>query len=100
MAAVALVRVEGRQTEPLVDLRFFRSAPFSGAALIGVVALMTLSGFLFLSTLYLQETRGYSALHAGLLTIPMAAAAAVFSAVSGRIVASRGARCRPRWPGC
>jgi EmrB/QacA subfamily drug resistance transporter len=92
VAAVALVRVEGRQAEPLVDMRFFRSVPFSGAALIGVVALMTLSGFLFLNTLYLQDTRGYSALHAGLLTIPMAAAAAVFSTVSGRIVASRGPR--------
>jgi EmrB/QacA subfamily drug resistance transporter len=92
VAAVALALVEPRQAEPLVDVRFFRSVPFSGAALIGVVALMTLGGFLFLNTLYLQDGRGYSALHAGLLTIPMAAAAAVFSTVSGRIVASRGPR--------
>ena len=33
------------------------------------VALMTLGGFLFLNTLYLQDVRGYSALNAGLLTI-------------------------------
>ena len=39
----------------------FRSVPFSGAALIGVVALATLGGFLFLNTLYLQDVRGYSA---------------------------------------
>ncbi len=60
--------------------------------MIGVVALATLGGFLFLNTLYLQDVRGYSALHAGLLTIPMAAMLGVFSTVSGRLVASRGAR--------
>ena len=73
-------------------MRYFRSAPFSGAALIAVVALATLGGFLFLNTLYLQDVRGYSALHAGLLTIPMAAMLGVFSTVSGRLVASRGPR--------
>ena len=46
--------VERRRREPLIDLRFFPSAPFSGAALIGVVALAALAGFLFLNTLYLQ----------------------------------------------
>src|ERR1017187_4258824 len=81
-----------RRREPLVDMRYFRSAPFSGAALIGVVALATLGGFLFLNTLYLQDVRGYRALHAGLLTIPMAAMLGVFSTVSGRLVAKRGPR--------
>ena len=92
LAAIALVVIESRQREPLVDMRYFRSAPFSGAALIGVVALATLGGFLFLNTLYLQDVRGYSALEAGLLTIPMAAMLGVFSVVSGRLVASRGPR--------
>jgi EmrB/QacA subfamily drug resistance transporter len=87
-----LIAVERRRTEPLVDLRFFRSPAFSGAALIGLVALMTLGGFLFLNTLYLQDVRGYSPLEAGLLTIPMAASLAVFSTISGRLVAARGPR--------
>jgi EmrB/QacA subfamily drug resistance transporter len=89
---VALLAVERRRFEPLVELRFFRSPAFSGAAVICLVALMTLGGFLFLNTLYLQDVRGYSALHAGLLTIPMAASMAVFSTVSGRLVAARGPR--------
>jgi EmrB/QacA subfamily drug resistance transporter len=92
LAAMVLVVLESRQPEPLVDMRYFRSAPFSGAALIGVVALATLGGFLFLNTLYLQDVRGYSALHAGLLTIPMAAMLGVLSVVSGRLVANRGPR--------
>lgn len=92
LAATVLVVIERWQREPLIDMRYFRSVPFSGAALIGVVALAALGGFLFLNTLYLQDVRGYSALQAGLLTIPMAATLAVFSTVSGRLVASRGPR--------
>jgi len=92
LAVIALVVVESRRREPLIDMRYFRSAPFSGATLIAVFALATLGGFLFLNTLYLQDVRGYSALHAGLLTIPMAAMLGVFAAVSGRLVASRGPR--------
>ena len=92
VSAFGLVIVEGRREEPLVDIRFFHSPAFSGAALIALVAFMTLGGFLLLNTLYLQDLRGYSPLRAGVLTIPMALAMAVFSAVSGRIVASRGPR--------
>jgi hypothetical protein len=39
---------------------------------------------LFLNTLYLQDVRGFTALRAGLLTIPMAVMIAVFASVSGR----------------
>jgi len=92
LSAIALVVVESRRHDPLVDMRYFRGAPFSGAAMIGVVALATLGGFLFLNTLYLQDVRGYSALQAGLLTIPMALMLAVFSAVSGQLVARHGPR--------
>jgi EmrB/QacA subfamily drug resistance transporter len=92
VAAAVLVFVELRRREPLVDPRFFRSPPFAGATLIAVAAYATLGGFLFLNTLYLQNVRGYSALEAGLLTIPMAAMLGVFATVSGRLVAARGPR--------
>ncbi|MTD59616.1 MFS transporter [Amycolatopsis pithecellobii] len=92
LAAAVLVRYERRRDQPLIDPRFFRSVPFAGATVIAVAAFVTMSGFLFLNTLYLQDVRGYSALRAGLLTVPMAGAAAIASAVSGRITATRGAR--------
>ena len=92
VAAASLVLVELRREQPLLEMRFFRSVPFSGASLIAVAAFGVLSGFMFLNTLYLQEGRGYSALHAGLLTLPMAAMICVFAPVSGRLVASRGPR--------
>jgi EmrB/QacA subfamily drug resistance transporter len=92
VAGVTLVIHESRRTEPLIDPRFFRSAPFSGATLIAVAAFSAFGGFLFLNTLYLQNVRGYSPLHAGLLTIPMAAMTGLFSPISGRLVGSRGPR--------
>ena len=60
-ALAGLLRYEPRRAEPLIDLRFFRSAPFSGATLIAVCAFAALGGFLFLNTLYLQDARGLSA---------------------------------------
>jgi len=92
VSAAALVLVEPHRREPLIDVRFFRSAPFSGAALIAVVALAANAGFLFLNTLYLQDARGYTPLHAGLMTIPFAGAVAVCSNLSGKIIARRGPR--------
>jgi EmrB/QacA subfamily drug resistance transporter len=95
LAAAALVGLavyEPRRDEPLLDLRFFRSVPFSGATLIAVCAFAALGGFLFLNTLYLQEVRGYSALHAGVFTLPLAAMTVLLAPLSGRIVAARGPR--------
>jgi EmrB/QacA subfamily drug resistance transporter len=91
-ALAGLLLYEPRRTDPLIDLRFFRSAPFSGATAIAVCAFAALAGFLFLNTLYLQEVRGFSPLHAGLLTLPMAAMTVVFGPVSGRVVGTLGPR--------
>jgi len=87
-----LLAYERQREDPLIELRFFRSAPFSGATVIAVNAFAALSGFLFLNTLYLQDTRGFSAFQAGLHMLPMAAMALVFAPVSGRLVGSRGPR--------
>jgi hypothetical protein len=91
-ALVALLIVESRRAEPLLDPRFFASVPFSAATLIAVAAFAALAGLLFLNALYLQDVRGLSPLYAGLLTLPMAAMAVLLPPVSGRIVATRGTR--------
>ncbi|MBD0735432.1 MFS transporter [Streptomyces sp. CBMA29] len=92
LALLGLTRYEKRRTDPLIDVRFFRSAPFSGATLIAVSGFAALGGFLFLNTLYLQDDRGLSALDAGLYMLPMAVMCLVFAPLSGRLVASRGPR--------
>jgi EmrB/QacA subfamily drug resistance transporter len=92
VALLVLLRYETRRREPLIDLRFFRSVPFSAASAIAVFAFGAFGGFLFLNTLYLQDARGLSPLAAGLDTLPLAVMAMLGSLVSGRLVAIRGPR--------
>ncbi len=91
-ALAGLLWYEPRRDEPLIDLRFFRSAPFSGATVIAIAGFAGLGGFLFLSTLYLQNVRGLDALHAGLWMLPMAVPTFLCAPLSGRLVGSRGPR--------
>ncbi|MCP2310644.1 EmrB/QacA subfamily drug resistance transporter [Kitasatospora paracochleata] len=83
---------ERRVAEPLIDPRFFRSVPFTGATVTAVCAFASLGGFLFLNTLYLQEVRHFSPVQAGLWTLPMAGLTLVMAPISGRIVGHRGPR--------
>ncbi|MBO0774951.1 MAG: MFS transporter, partial [Actinobacteria bacterium] len=92
VALAALAIYEPRRPDPLLDLRFFRSAPFAGAVLTAVCALAALGGFLFLNTIYLQEVRGFSALRAGLYMVPMAAMTVLLAPLAGRIISVRGPR--------
>jgi EmrB/QacA subfamily drug resistance transporter len=87
-----LVFYELRRSEPLLEMRFFKSVPFAGASAIAVCAFACQGGFLFLNTLYLQEVRGLSPFEAGLYVLPMAAMTLVFSPLSGRIVGHYGSR--------
>ncbi len=87
-----LVLYELRRFEPLIEVRFFRSAPFSGASAIAVCVFAATGGFLFLNTLYLQEVRHLSPLHAGLYMLPMAGMMLICSPLSGHLVGQRGAR--------
>jgi EmrB/QacA subfamily drug resistance transporter len=99
-ALTGLLWYEPRRAEPLIDLRFFRSAPFSGATVIAISAFAALGGFLFLSTLYLQNVRGLTALEAGLWMLPMAAPTFLCAPLSGRLVGSRGPRLPLLIAGC
>jgi EmrB/QacA subfamily drug resistance transporter len=93
-AFVSLAVCELRRREPLLEIRFFRSAPFSGATATAIAMFMAMGGFLFLNTLYLQDVRGLSPLDAGLYTLPMAGVMMVVAPISGRIVGNIGTR----WP--
>jgi EmrB/QacA subfamily drug resistance transporter len=91
-ALIGFLVCESRRAEPLLDLRFFRSIPFTSATVTAVAAFAGLGGFLLVNTLYLQDVRHLSPLHAGLDTLPMALTMMVASPVSGRIVGVRGPR--------
>ncbi|KOG86336.1 MFS transporter, partial [Streptomyces varsoviensis] len=91
-ALLGLLWYEPRRTDPLIDLRFFRSVPFAGATVNAIAAFAALGGFLFVSSLYLQNVRRLDPLDAGLYMLPMAAMALLLAPLSGRMVAARGPR--------
>ncbi|WP_029895576.1 MFS transporter [Nocardia brasiliensis] len=92
IALAAFVYYESRRVDPFIDLRFFRSVPFSSATVIAVFSFATLGAFLFTCSLYLQTVRHYSAVHTGLLYLAMAVAMVIFSPLSGRLVGKHGTR--------
>lgn len=91
-ALAGLLAYEPRRAEPLVDFRLFRARSFGGSVFCATAVNFAQGGFLFLITLYLQDVRGYTALRAGLVMVPMPAALALCSAVAGRLVARHGPR--------
>jgi EmrB/QacA subfamily drug resistance transporter len=92
LAFAALIPYELRRAEPLLEMRFFLSAPFAGASAIAVFAFAGLGGFLFLNTIYLQDVRHLSPLDAGLYTLPVAAMMMIFAPLSGRMTGRTGSR--------
>jgi EmrB/QacA subfamily drug resistance transporter len=92
LSLIGLLLYERQRREPLVDVRFFRSVPFSSAVLTAILAFASNGAFLFLVALYLQEVRGLTPFAAGLLTLPPAVAQLICAPLSGRLVASVGTR--------
>jgi EmrB/QacA subfamily drug resistance transporter len=92
ISLVGLLVHEPRREQPLLDVRFFRSIPFSASIALSVAAFASFGGFLFLNTLYLQDVRGLSPVEAGITVVPLAMMIVLVSPLSGRIVGRRGPR--------
>ncbi|MGC4933394.1 DHA2 family efflux MFS transporter permease subunit [Gordonia sp. DT30] len=92
IAFVGFIVAERHHDDPFIDLRFFRSVPFSAATIIAVCAFASWGAFLFLMSLYLQELRGLSAIETGAMLLPPAVAVLILSPLSGRAVGRFGTR--------
>jgi predicted MFS family arabinose efflux permease len=93
VAGVAGILVyEPRRADPLLELRLFRSVPFSAAIVSALCALCAFGAFLFVTTQYLQDVRGMPALTAGLCLLPIGVLVVLFSPRTGRLVGTRGPR--------
>ncbi|MFI6102629.1 MFS transporter [Streptomyces sp. NPDC051310] len=83
---------ELRTDHPAIDMALFRKPPFSGAVAAISLVFFALMGVTFMSAFYLQSLRGYSALQAGLLVLPLAVAQMLFAPRARLAVARFGAR--------
>src|SRR5579863_7066159 len=94
LAAVALVAflvIEARTASPMVDLSMFRRREFSGGTGTMMIWSFGILGIYFFTSLYLQQTLGFSPVKAGLAFVPMALCVAVFAAIAPRVEARVGA---------
>jgi EmrB/QacA subfamily drug resistance transporter len=78
----AFVAWERRCDEPMLDVDVFRNLRFSAASASVTFVFFALMGVMYFLTTYLQSVLGYSALQAGVRTLPVAAGVIVASRLS------------------
>jgi EmrB/QacA subfamily drug resistance transporter len=88
----AFVRCELRRDEPMLDLRFFTNPRFTAASASITLIAFALFGFIFMATQYLQFILGYSALSAGVHTLPFAGAVMITAPLSSKLVERYGTK--------
>jgi EmrB/QacA subfamily drug resistance transporter len=91
-AVVAFLRIEKRVSAPLLPLALFRSRQFTGANLATLTVYAAVGGALFLLALQLQQSLHYSALAAGLATLPMTVIMLIGSPLAGAVAERTGPR--------
>ena len=77
---------------PLVNLRVFANATFNLTSLLSTLSNIAMVGVELVLPLYLQNTRGSSALTSGLVMLPGAIVMGIFNPLSGLIYQRIGAR--------
>src|SRR4051812_16004036 len=83
---------ELRAPEPMLDVKLFRNPRFSASSAAITLAFFALFGMIFFLTQYLQDVRGYSALEAGLRTLPVAVGLVLGGPLSAALTARLGAK--------
>jgi EmrB/QacA subfamily drug resistance transporter len=99
LTMIAFVLFERRAANPVLEVRFFRKAPFSASNLVAFATYFGVFSIFFFVALYLQEVVGASAYSTAVDFIPMAVAMVVASLFTGRWVAAVGPRV-PMVTGC
>jgi EmrB/QacA subfamily drug resistance transporter len=84
--------IEPRRTDPLLDMRLFRIRLFSAGSVSQFLSSVGLGSLSLIIILYFQIIRGYDALIAGLLFLPLDLAFVSIAPISGRLSDEYGAR--------
>lgn len=92
LSGIAFVLTEARAAHPMVDVSVFKNLRFSAAS--GAITLVhfAIFGVIFVLAAFLQSVLGYSALQAGVRTLPFAIAMMIFAPISPAIVQRFGSK--------
>jgi EmrB/QacA subfamily drug resistance transporter len=86
---IAMVVLELRTREPMVDLRLLRDRMFRVSNELVTIAMVGFFGVLYVVPLYFQDGRGLSALASGLSTFPEAIGVMIGAQVVSRVLYAR-----------
>jgi MFS family permease len=89
LCAWHLQATEHRGHEPLVSLRLFRNRTSNLGLTTQTIQWLVLQGSFFVTSVYLQEVRGFSAIKTGLALTPATVGILLTSAVAGRMARRR-----------
>ncbi|MFG2549073.1 MFS transporter [Streptomyces sp. NPDC048581] len=92
VAAVAFLRIEARGAHPVVPLDLFRNRTVTATVAAGAAVSVAFYSLVFVFSLFFQQVQGRSALHAGLLFLPMTGLIAVTNVVAGKLAGRYGPR--------
>ncbi|MGB5951228.1 MAG: MFS transporter, partial [Ornithinimicrobium sp.] len=92
VASAAFIVVEKRSKHPLMPLSMFSNRTFSAANLMTLLVYAALGAIFFFLVLHLQTVAGYTALQAGLATLPITVCMLFLSARGGRLATRIGPR--------
>ena len=92
LVVVLFCRRQLHVESPLVNLRVFTNATFNLTSLLSTLSNIAMVGVELVLPLYLQNTRGSSALTSGLVMLPGAIVMGIFNPLSGMIYQRIGAR--------
>ena len=92
VALVALVQVERRAEHPVLPPALLARAQVRLDIIAATAATLVFYGMLFMLTLWYLRERGFSALDTGLAFVPMTLPMCVLPMVTGRLIATFGAR--------
>lgn len=82
---ILFIRIEQRESDPIVDLKMFRNRTFTTVLIISFVSFGGMMGAMFLLPVFAQTYLGYNATQAGLLFVPMAVTMLVSAPLGGRL---------------
>ncbi|CAL9376522.1 Multidrug resistance protein Stp [Streptomyces sp. enrichment culture] len=85
-SGAAFVVVERRSPSPMLDLTLFRSAAFTGSALVVMISFLGLIGFFFVLSLYLGMVQQLSTLEAGMRLLMVTVLPMVLGTAVGRLM--------------
>jgi DHA2 family methylenomycin A resistance protein-like MFS transporter len=92
LAGALFIGVERRSAAPMMPLQLFHQAGFTPAVLFGVFVNFAYYGVIFVLSFYLQQVRGFSVLHAGLIFLPLTGTFIFSNLASGWMQARTGSR--------